>query len=682
MLRTTLVALASLLALPIAGSAATIRVISLPVKDLVYDQARQRIYASVPSSGGARANTVTLIDPSTGALGPSVFVGSEPGKLAMSDDGQYLYVGLDGAGAVRRVHLPSLTAGLQFSVGTEPFFGTMFAEDIAVLPGAPQAVAISRRFVSVSPRHAGVAVYDDGVQRPTATSRHTGSNVIEFGSSAAVLYGYNNESTEYGYRRNTVSASGVSVLDVTESLITGFDRDIEFSGGRIYATSGQVIDPDARVLLGTFSASGPLESDAVAGRTFFISGNSLVAFDNATFAPLGSLSIPIISGTPASLIRWGADGFAFRTTAGQVILLQSVLVSCQPGSCVDRRASSPFDVDGDGMADVGIYRQIDGSGRWIARYSGAGSVAQDQWGCVSCDDFPVPGDYDGDGRMDFAVYRFPTGEWFVLLSSNDTLLYQRWGCGSCGDFPVPADYDGDGKTDIAVHRVPSGEWFVVRSSNATVLYRQWGCGACGDLPVPADYDGDGRADTAVYRYSSGEWFVVRSSNATLLYQQWGCGACSDFPIPADYDGDTKADFAVYRFPTAQWLVLRSSDATLLAHQWGCVSCGDLPVPADYDGDGKTEVAVYRASTGQWFYMRSSDAGNVQLVVGPVARGDIPLELPPVLAFDLWLQVGDEPPDAFTGEFALNGRPPGTGSSGLPNLRYNSLVWPSPRFAPK
>ena len=101
MLRTTLVALASLLALPIAGSAATIRVISLPVKDLVYDQARQRIYASVPSSGGARANTVTLIDPSTGALGPSVFVGSEPGKLAMSDDGQYLYVGLDGAGARR-----------------------------------------------------------------------------------------------------------------------------------------------------------------------------------------------------------------------------------------------------------------------------------------------------------------------------------------------------------------------------------------------------------------------------------------------------------------------------------------------------------------------------------------------------------------------------------------------------
>ncbi|CAN5738299.1 MAG: hypothetical protein H0T97_03010 [Actinobacteria bacterium] len=43
--------------------------------------------------------------------------------LAMSDDGQYLYVGLRGAAAVRRVHLPSFSAGLQFSLGSDPSFG-------------------------------------------------------------------------------------------------------------------------------------------------------------------------------------------------------------------------------------------------------------------------------------------------------------------------------------------------------------------------------------------------------------------------------------------------------------------------------------------------------------------------------------------------------------------------------
>jgi hypothetical protein len=505
MLRIFLVALASVLLIPAAGFGATLRLISLQVNDLIYDAARQRIYASVPSSGGTRANTITVIDPLTGTLGPSVFVGSEPGKLALSDDSQYLYVALDGAGAVRRVNLLTLTPGLQFPVGSDAFFGTMFVEDMAVLPGAPQSVAISRRFVSVTPRHAGVAVYDDGVMRPATTPGHTGANVIEFGTSAAVLYGYNNETTEYGFRRIGVSASGVSVLDVTTNLITGFNTDIEFDGAAIYSSTGRVIDPDARILLGSFAASGLVEPDAGAGRTFFLSGDFLRAFANTTFAPIGSLLLPTFSGTAASFIRWGADGFAFRTTptnpmsSGQIVLVQSVLVSCQPGSCTDTLPSRPFDVDGDGLSDIGIYSETSTTGRWVMRLSSNGGTAQQFWGCVSCDEFPVPGDYDGDRKMDVAVFRFSTGEWSVRQSSNGALLSRQWGCGFCGDFPVPADYDGDGKTDFAVNRVPSGEWFVVRSSNATVLYQQWGCGSCGDLPVPADYDGDRKADIAVYR---------------------------------------------------------------------------------------------------------------------------------------------------------------------------------------
>ena len=600
----------------------------------MYDQATQRIYASVPSTGGARGNTVTIIDPITGALGSSVFVGSEPGKLAISGDGQYLYVALNGAAAVRRVLLPTLTPELQFSLGNDSFFGPMFVEDMAVLPGVPHAVAVSRRYSGVSPRHAGVAIYDNGVQRPTATPGHTGANAIEFGTTMTRLYGYNNETTEYGFRRLTITASGVSVLDVVGSMITGFNTDIEFSGGRIYATSGQVIDPEARTLLGTFSATGPFESDAVAGRTFFLSGGSLVAFDNETFGRVGALPIPGISGSPASLIRWGADGFAFRT-AGQVGLIQSTLVTCQPWPCLEPPPSHPFDVDGDGKADIGIYRQTDGN--WISRRSSTGSPLQQPGLCPSCGDFPVPGDYDGDGRMDQAVYRTSTGEWLVVESGSARLVQRQWGCAGCGDFPVPADYDGDGKTDLAVNRASTGEWFVLRSSNFMTFYRKWGCGSCGDLPVPADYDGDGTTDVAVYRPATAEWFGLRSSTGTVFYQRWGCLSCGDFPVAADYDGDGKADIAVYRFPTGEWFVLRSSDATLLHQQWGCSPCSDFPVAADYDGDAKTDIAVYRFTTGQWFVLRSSNPAPLELTLGMPQPGDIPLQLPPALAFNLLLQ---------------------------------------------
>ena len=51
-----------------------------------------------------------MIDPVTATLGPSIVVGGEPRKVAVSDDGQFAYVGLHGPGAVRRVDLATFTA--------------------------------------------------------------------------------------------------------------------------------------------------------------------------------------------------------------------------------------------------------------------------------------------------------------------------------------------------------------------------------------------------------------------------------------------------------------------------------------------------------------------------------------------------------------------------------------------
>src|SRR5262249_27053955 len=111
----------------------------------------------------------------------------------------------------------------------------------------------------------------------------------------------------------------------------------------------------------------------------------------------------------------------------------------------------------------------------------------------------APGDFDGDGKTDIAVFRPATGTWFIRYSGTPTSAAIAWG--GVGDVPVPADYDGDGVVDVAVFRPASGTWFIRYSATPTSATIVWG--GSGDVAVPADYDGDGIADIAVFRPATG-----------------------------------------------------------------------------------------------------------------------------------------------------------------------------------
>src|SRR5215213_1764128 len=89
-------------AAPFDGPTDFIRRIALRTNDLVYSGSTGKLYASLPSNAGSNGNSIAPIDPTTGIVGGSTFIGSEPNKLALSDDGHSLYVSLDGAAAIRR----------------------------------------------------------------------------------------------------------------------------------------------------------------------------------------------------------------------------------------------------------------------------------------------------------------------------------------------------------------------------------------------------------------------------------------------------------------------------------------------------------------------------------------------------------------------------------------------------
>jgi hypothetical protein len=291
------------------------RTLALPIADMVYDDGRNRIYASIPNTpgAGARANTVVAIDPGTGNITGQVLAGSNPAALALSEDGSTLWVALNGSGSVRRLSLPDLTPGLTFSLDGQA------VEEMKAMPGRPGSVAISLRNTCCSPRHEGVAVYDNGVRRSRVTEDHTGSNSIAFGESASVLYGYNNETTEFGFRTMSVGADGVTTLHTVRNLIDGFSQRIQFARGRVYSTGGDVLDAARRERVGAFATGGnDMAVDPVLGRIFFTASFSgqVSVYDLNTFQSLGTVN----AGATGRLLRWGSNGLAIADETSLIII--------------------------------------------------------------------------------------------------------------------------------------------------------------------------------------------------------------------------------------------------------------------------------------------------------------------------------------------------------------------------
>lgn len=261
---------------------------------------------------------------------------------------------------------------------------------------------------------------------------------------------------------------------------------------------------------------------------------------------------------------------------------------------------TPFDFDGDGKADVTVFRP--GTTDWHILQSSNGSIKSQQWGLST--DSLVPADYDGDGKADVAVFRPSTGYWYILQSSDGAVLTVPWGAN--GDIPSTGDFNGDGKSELVVFRPTTGTWYVANTSGALIAFQNFGTN--GDVPVAGEYDGDGIADVAVFRPSTGVWYVLRSTGGFLAQP---FGASGDKPVAADYDGDGRTDFCVYRPGTNVWYVLNSSNGAVVNQTWG--TSGDRPVAADYDGDSKADISVYRPTDNNWYILQSSNGAlRIQL----------------------------------------------------------------------
>src|SRR5579864_1291661 len=240
-------------------------------RDLAYDSTQQLIYASVPSSATTNPNTIAVLSLASASITSSQSAGTNPDILAISDDGQFLYAGIDGTGSIQRFTLPGLVKDINYSLGADPFFGPFFAEDIQVAPGAPHTVAVTLSNSSVSPpQQGGVAVFDDATQRPTKLPG--GANLVrslQWGANAIRLFG---SDTFNGLDALTVTPSGVNLIQSFSRVANG-DR-IRFSQvtNQIYGEGGEVLSTAGQVTA-NFNVRGPQAIDPGLNAAFIIPQN-------------------------------------------------------------------------------------------------------------------------------------------------------------------------------------------------------------------------------------------------------------------------------------------------------------------------------------------------------------------------------------------------------------------------
>jgi hypothetical protein len=314
-------------------------------QDIVFDRKNQVFYLSVTGTDANHPNTISVLDPATGTITLSQTAGSNPNVLAISDDSQFLYAGIDGAASVQRFTLPGLAKDISYSLGSDSF-GPNFALGLQVAPGAAHTTAVTLANVGVSPSaQGGITIFDDATARPTKAPGFGGAggglfDSIQWGADATALFAANNEDTGFDFYTLTVNPSGVTLSQDFQSDFSSFANRIHFDAGTklIYAEEGHVINPSTGLPAGNFNISGVMVPDSALNTAFFASSGSnsatIESFDLTHFTPISSITIPNVNGGPIRLIRWGQNGLAFNTggfgVSGQVYLVGGNFVSPAP----------------------------------------------------------------------------------------------------------------------------------------------------------------------------------------------------------------------------------------------------------------------------------------------------------------------------------------------------------------
>jgi len=157
------------------------------------------------------------------------------------------------------------------------------------------------------------------------------------------------------------------------------------------------------------------------------------------------------------------------------------------------------DLNRDGFHDLVAYRPT--SKAWLI-----GREQRLAGPAVDAKDLPVPlaGRFLSDSSGDLGLWCLRTGQLTLKSPSSDRTFSLKWG-GRAGDILVPGDYDGDGYDEIAIWQRTNKTWYWRHAFEETISQATFGSDT--GIPLPWDYNHDGRLDLAYWEPREGKIYV-------------------------------------------------------------------------------------------------------------------------------------------------------------------------------
>ena len=192
-------------------------------------------------------------------------------------------------------------------------------------------------------------------------------------------------------------------------------------------------------------------------------------------------------------------------------------------------------------------------------------------------DYPVVGDWDGNGTVTIGIYR--NGSFYLRNSNTNGFADVVFPFGLPGDQPLAGDWDGNGVDTVGVYR--NGTFYLRNSNSSGNAEISFGLGNPGDVGIAGDWNHDGMDTTGVFRPSNGVIFLKDQNTTGFADVALNYGLPGDQPVIGDWNNDGTDTIGVYRNGT--FFLRNSNDNGFADLVFALGNAGDMPIAGNWDG---------------------------------------------------------------------------------------------------